>query len=226
MAKLELLCKSLIVYQAVYFALAVAFTVPPRLVGLVRYQPLRSLQLVYLFMYLIGGGLLGQWVLRDKPWRWLVLFVPLCAGMLYSQRVIYASTPHIEWPWTTPANDWLRAFAWIRENTPTDAIFALEANHMRLPVEDHHGFRALTERSKLADANKDRSVTILFPNLPLVEECATQVRAVSGWRNFELADFERLKQTFGVTWVVVPQPAAAGLSCPYQNATLEVCRIN
>jgi len=226
MAKLDLLCKSLMVYQAVYFALAAAFTIPPRLVGLVRYQPMRSLQLPYLFMYLIGGGLLGQWVLRGKAWRWMVLFVPLCTGMFYSQRVIYASTPHIEWPWTAPANDWLRAFAWIRENTPTDAIFALDPNHMRLPVEDHHGFRALAERSKLADANKDRSVTILFPNLPLVEECATQIRAVSGWKNFGLADFERLKQSFGVTWVLVGKPGAAGLSCPYQNATLEVCRIN
>jgi hypothetical protein len=226
MAKLDLLCKSLIIYQAVYFAMALAFTIPPRLVGLVRYQPLRSLQLVYLFMYVIGGGLLGKWVLQNKAWRWMVLFFPLSAGMFLGQRAIYASTPHIEWPWTAPGNDWLRAFAWIRENTPTDAVFALDPNHMRLPVEDHHGFRALAERSKLADANKDRSVTIMFPDLPLVEECAAQIRAVSGWKNFRLADFERLKQSYGVTWVVVAQPGANGLSCPYQNATLEVCRIN
>jgi len=226
MGQLDLLCRSLMLYEVVYFALAIAFTVPPAFVGLVRFQPLRSLQLVYLFLYLIGGGLLGQWVLRDKSWRWMILFIPLCAGMFYSQRVIYASTPHIEWPWAEPANDWLRAFAWIRENTPTDAVFALDPNHMRMPVEDHHGFRALAERSKLADANKDRSVTIMFPDLPLVEECAAQIRALNGWKNFRLADFQKLKKSYGVTWVVVSQPGAAGLSCPYQNQTLEVCRIN
>jgi hypothetical protein len=226
MVKLELLCRSLMLYEAVYFGVAVAFTVPPGLVGLVRFQPLRSLQLVYLFLYLVGGGLLGQWVLRDKAWRWMILFVPLCAGMFYSQRVIYASTPHIEWPWTEPANDWLRTFAWIRKNTPTDAVFALDPNHMRLPVEDHHGFRALAERSKLADANKDRSQTILFPDLPLAEECAAQIHALNGWNNFSLADFQKLKKSYGVTWVVVAQPGALGLSCPYQNQTLEVCRIN
>jgi hypothetical protein len=226
MVKLDLLCSALIVYQAVYFALALLFTIPPRFIGLVRYQPLRSLQLVYLFMYLIGGGLLGQWALREKAWRWMLLFIPLCTGMFFGQRAVYASTPHIEWPWTAPANDWLRAFAWIRENTPTNAIFALDPNHMRLPVEDHHGFRALAERSKLADANKDRSVTIMFPDLPLVEECAAQIRALDGWKSFRIADFEKLKQSYGVNWVVVQQPAAAGLSCPYQNATLEVCRIN
>ena len=50
--------------------------------------------------------------------------------------------------------------------------------------------------------------------------------AQSGWKDFRRADFERLKQAYGVGWVVLEKPASAGLECPYQNVQLEVCRID
>jgi len=225
MASLELLCRALILYQIVYVALSLVMTIPPRLLALVRYQPMRSLQLVYVSLFLITGGLLGQFVLRSSAWRWLVLFVPLCAGMFYAQRELFPATPHIEWPGAAPENDWLRAFAWIRANTPTDAIFALNPNHMALPGEDQHGFRALAERSMLADAVKDSGALTMFPDLPLAEHWEAQMKAQQGWEKFERADFERLRHDWGVTWVVLDQPNVADLACSYSNATLRVCRV-
>jgi len=43
----------------------------------------------------------------------------------------------------------------IRLQTPRDAVFALDPNYMLIAGEDQHGFRAIAERSALADALKD-----------------------------------------------------------------------
>ena len=222
----DLLCRALIVYELVYLAIALATTIPPKLLALVRYQPMRSLQLVYALMFLILGGWLGQWVLRARVWMWLAVFVPLCAGMYYSQEQLFPSTPHIEWPGRVPDNDWLQAFAWIRANTPTDAIFALNPDHMAMPGEDEHGFRALAERSMLADGVKDAGALTMFPDLPLAEHWKAQMEAESGWEHFRAADFERLKRDWGVTWVVLDQRDVTLPDCPYSNRTLRVCRLD
>jgi hypothetical protein len=225
MPTLALLCRALIIYGVDYFALALVMTIPPRLLALVRYQPMRAFQLLYVMIFLMIGGFLGKWFLRDQVWRWIVLFVPLCAGMFYAQRQLFPATPHIEWPGRVPQNDWLQAFAWIRANTPTDAVFALNPNHMALPGEDQHGFRALAERSMLADAIKDSGALTMFPDLPLAEHWEQQMNAQQGWDHFQAADFARLRRDWGVTWVVLDQPEVTGLACPYSNATLRVCRV-
>jgi hypothetical protein len=49
--------------------------------------------------------------------------------------------------------------------------------------------------------------------------------AQSGWKNFQLADFERLKAEFGVDWVLVSDPPPAGLDCRWHNGTLAVCAV-
>lgn len=220
-----LLCRALIIYQLTYFVIALITTIPPSLLAFVRYQPMRSLQLFYVFLFLIGGGFLGQYVLRDRAWRWLGLFVPLSLGMFYGQLQTFPATPHIEWPGRVPQNDWLQAFAWIRYNTPVNAIFALNPHHMALDREDQHGFRVLAERSMLADAVKDPGATTMFPDLPLAEHWKRQAEAQRGWEHFQLADFERLRRDWGVSWVVVDQPNVAGLDCLYANRTLRVCRV-
>ena len=46
---------------------------------------------------------------------------------------------------------------------------------------------------------------------------ASQVAAQEGWRNFKLADFERLKTEFGVDWVLVAYPQPGGLACRWHN---------
>ena len=43
--------------------------------------------------------------------------------------------------------------------------------------------------------------------------------------HFEREDFMRLREQFGVSWVVLQQPGVSGLVCPYTNAVVTVCRI-
>jgi len=219
---LKRLCSALIVFELVFFAAALVVTIPPQFANLAELQPMRALLLVYIFMFLFTGGLLGQWVLADKAWRWLALFLPLCFGMWYAQRQLFPASPHLELPWTSNHNQWVQTFEWTRENTPVNAYFALNPLHMELPGEDQHGFRAIAERSMLADALKDSGAASMFPQL--APEWQRQTQAQKGWNNFQLTDFERLKAQFGVNWVVVEHPVA-GLECPYTNGELRVCRI-
>jgi hypothetical protein len=51
------------------------------------------------------------------------------------------------------------------------------------------------------------------------------VQAQNGWEHFQKADFESLRSRFGVTWVILERSHDPGLPCPYQNATVMVCRI-
>jgi hypothetical protein len=143
--------------------------------------------------------------------------------MFLAQRELFASTEHIELPGAGCSNAWLQAFAWIRNNTPQDAYFALDPNYMAAPGEDYHSFRAVAERSVLADAIKDTSVISKVPELGTVWQ--RQVQARTGWNRFELADFERLKLEFGVNWVIVSYSQPTGLSCPWHNDQLAVCRV-
>jgi len=161
--------------------------------------------------------------LRDRVWRWLVLFVPLCTGMFLAQRSLFPASAHVEWPGVAPKNPWEQAFVWIRQNTPIDALFALDPDYMRIPGEDQTGFRCLAERSRLADDGKDNGVVSMFP--PLAEEWWAQVMAQTPWASLSARDFSRLKDTYGVSWVVVQQPGVAGLGCVYQNSAVQICRI-
>jgi hypothetical protein len=120
-------------------------------------------------------------------------------------------------------NAWTSAFFWIRHNTPKDAVFALDPYYLSAQGEDMHGFRAVAERSVLADALKDSGAVSLFPHL--AEHWDHQVRVLDNWDHFELADFERVAKLYPVTWIVTRQPAPRGLLCPYQNQTVSVCRL-
>lgn len=186
-------------------------------------QPMRYLHLVYFAMALGGGGLLGQFLLKRSTWRWVVYLVVINTGMLYCQEAQFPASRHIELPGLASSNDWMQAFDWIRQNTPRDAYFALDPHYLDEPGEDYHGFRALAERSSLADAVKDAAVVTQIPSLGGV--WLEQVQAQQGWRRFQIDDFERLKKQYGVNWVMVSNPAPAGLDCRWHNRTLTVCQI-
>jgi hypothetical protein len=176
-----------------------------------------------MLMFLIMGGFLGEFVLKNRIWRWLVLFVPLGAGMFFAQRALFPASAHIEWPGAAPKNEWAQAFLWVRDNTPVDAVFSLDPEFMQIKGEDTIGFRCLAERSRLADLSKDSGAVSMFP--PLAEEWWAQVQAQNAWKNFRLRDVLHLKSEYGVSWVVLQQPAGAGLDCAYQNSAVRVCRI-
>jgi hypothetical protein len=220
---LDQLCRALILYQLVYLPAGVVLSISVRFESLARFQPMRSLYLLYLLFFLFAGGLLGEYVLKNSIWRWLALFAPLCAGMFLAQRALFPTSAHIEWPGVAPTNQWVQAFTWIRTNTPRNAIFALDPFYMSIQGEDENGFRAIAQRSALADAVKDSGAVSMFP--PMAEEWLSQVQAQSGWKTFQLPDFRRLKAAYGVNWVVLQPPNAHALDCPYQNTAALVCQI-
>ena len=219
---LELMCRTLVSYELIFLPAALVLSIPARLEALARLQPMRCLYLLYILMFLFGGAFLGECVLKNRVWRWLGLFLPLCAGMFLAQWMLFPADAHVEWPGATPKNPWVRAFEWIRSNTPSDAVFAIDPSHMTIRGEDEQGFRAIAQRSRLAD-NRDSGAVSMFP--PLADEWLRQVQAQSGWKDLQLEDFRRLQAEYGVTWLVLQSPGLAGLDCPYQSAAVLVCRL-
>jgi hypothetical protein len=220
---LAVVCQALIVFQLIFLVLGLAVCMPA-LAGLARLQPMRSLHWLYVVLFVICGGMLAQSVLKDRPWRWIALFVPLGAGMWFAQTQLFDATEHLELPGRATRNPWVQAFAWIRDRTPIDAYFALNPDHMELPGEDQHGFRAIAERSMLADRIKDSGAVSMFP--ALADTWRDQVRAQDTWTHFGVEDFQHLKRTYGVDWIVWESAPPRGLQCPYSNPAVHVCRID
>jgi hypothetical protein len=214
---------AVLLFAALHQTLAMILCGPSALVVLATTEPMRYLQLVYIFLALIAGALLGRHILKAHSPRWLIVLLALNLPMFLVQRHLFASTPHIELPGTNTGNPWLEAFIWIRLNTPPDAWFAAGPEYLTAPAEDMHSFRALAERSILADDIKDRSVLSKAPGL--VPEWRRQVDAQSGWDRFQLADFERLKAEFGAEWLLLNRDPPPGLQCPWRDQRVFVCRI-
>ncbi len=220
--RMSRLCRRLVLYSVVMSVAGMVVGIPPQLDWIAPVQPMRHLQLVYLLMLLVGGGLLARYVLQQRVWRWIVLFVPLCGGMLYAQRESFATSPHIELPSARVTNRWVRCFRWIRQNTPEDAYFAVDPRYMSRPDEENFGFRAIAERSKLADYSKDAAVVAVAPDL--APSWKKQVESLRGYENFTREDFLRLQAEFGVNWALVEREVP-GMTCPYRQNGLAVCRI-
>ena len=217
------LARTLVPFGLMFTAVAVVLAIPARLENYTRLQPMRSFHLLYVVFFVLLGGLIGEYALQTKVWRWLGLFVPLAASMWLLQQSSYPASPHVEWPGWASRNAWTSAFLWIRGHTPKGAVFALDPGYMLLPGEDAHGFRAIAERSVLADSVKDSGAVSLFPQL--ASQWKDQVQAQRGWENFRLADFENLAGQYPVTWILTRSPGPNGLTCPYQDRGLVVCRI-
>jgi hypothetical protein len=224
-----------VAYSLLYFGIfqmlaGIAIMLPPSLERLRPFEPMRYLHLLYLLFFVIAGGLAGAYLLDRRAYRWLLLFVPLTAGMFYDQRQMYSASPHLELSSVSTGTGWLGAFRWIRLHTPVDAYFAVDPHYETLPGEDYHGFRALAERSVLADYEKDAGMAARVPSL--APRWLKQVSALDGWRTFHAADFERLKRDFGVDWVVLSRTDSqfsnadtAFMICPYANEDVKVCRL-
>ncbi len=218
------LAGTLVPFGLLFTAAGTAIAMSDRLQSLARLQPMRSFHLIYVVFFSLLGGLIGEYLLKDRIWPWLALFVPLGASMWLLQQSSFSSSSHVEWPGSRYRNTWTSAFLWIRDYTPKNAIFALDPNYMRLPGEDQHGFRALAERSALADTVKDSGAVSLFPQL--ADDWAGQVQAQRGWEGFSCEDFENLAKHYPVNWILTKRPGPIGLACPYGNRDLVVCQLN
>ncbi|MDP9052917.1 MAG: hypothetical protein M3N93_01230 [Acidobacteriota bacterium] len=215
--------RRLVWFGAFQLLVALFMMLPPAFERLRPLEPMRYLQLIYLFLFLLMGGLTGRYFLKTHVYRWILLFAPLCFGMWFAQRQMYPATAHLELPGLAPRNEWVRAFLWVRNNTPVDSYFAIDPLYMKRPGEDYHGFRALAERGMLADNLKDPGMVARVPRLGA--RWLREVTAEKNWETFQAADFSRLKQQFGVNWVLLTTPAIAGMQCPYQDDALSICRI-
>lgn len=215
------LCRACILYGSLFVAVSL-LTIPSIFERFLLLQPMRSLHLLYVLLLMVSGGLLGQLLVQRKQWMWAIVLLPLCGGMYYAQRQLFPATPHLELPGAAPGNAWVEAFVWARDHTPNDAVFALDPEHMARPGEDQHGFRAIAERSMLADGVKDEGAVTMFPRM--AEDWHQQVAAQKGWRQFQAADFAQLKVRYRVDWVVVEAPVA-GFDCPFRNQQVAVCRL-
>jgi hypothetical protein len=221
--QLSRFAQAVFAYALFHQLLAMVLLAPPALMRVAPLQPMRYLQLVYIFLALIAGGLVGQLLLKQSLLRWALYLTVLNGTMFAVQWQTVDAGAHLELPGQAPANPWLQAFDWIRLHTPTDAYFALDPHYLAAPDEGYHGFRALAERSQLADAIKDTAVVVQVPSL--AAQWQTQQRAQANWPHFQLADFLRLKSRFGVDWVLASYPAPPGLTCSWHNASLAVCQI-
>jgi hypothetical protein len=192
-----------------------------------RLQPLRGFLLTYALMPLLLGASLAQRFIK----RPIQLFAPVFAAVLfisagtlfYVQRVTFPASQHIELPWTPPANPWSRAFRWSSRNTPTDALFALDANYITTPGEDAQAFRATSLRSSLADFSKDGGEASITPTLSDLWQQGVKAQAnLSAQSDTERDDN---LEPLGVTWMVLHADSLTVHVCPYNNGVVKVCSL-
>jgi hypothetical protein len=189
-----------------------------------RLQPLRSFHLITLIFVLLLGGVAGEYLARGRKWVPIAIAVPLAAGMFFVARQTYPNSSHIELPSKTSGNAWVNTLLWIRQNTPADAVFAVDSRYFKDETADVHGFRSISERSALADYYKDGGVVSLFPALAV--EWKQMSNATYGLNHFTPAQFQNLKREYPeVTWAVVHGDMPAGMDCPYHERSYSVCQM-
>ncbi len=224
MATLQRLSGRLMGFAIFQFVVGAWMTFPPASQQLAALQPMRWLHIFYFVFLVIAGGLAGHFLLRRRVWLWLLVFLPMTAGMFYMQRQLFLHSDHVEWPRHQRKNPWANAFTWARKNTPETAVFAIVPNYMDLYAEEGYGFRALAQRSLLAEDEKDPGAATVFPDL--APEWRRQVAAQRGIEHFSYEQFHQLNRDYNVTWTVLPATAQVPLECPYRNSAAQVCRID
>ena len=189
-----------------------------------RTQPLRTFHLITVVFILLLGGVIGEYASRNRPWVVPAIVLPLACGMYWVQHETYPHSPHIELPSDTSPNPWVNTLLWIRNNTPEDAVFAVDSRYFLQDGIDTHGFRAISARSELPDYIKDGGVVAIFPFL--APEWKQMSSATYGLNQFSLGQFRTLRSDYPqVNWTVIHGTAPVGLDCPYLRNSYSVCRM-
>jgi hypothetical protein len=191
-----------------------------------RLQPLRTFLLLYAVMAILLAAALAQAcftpgrrpILRALP---PLLLTAMAVLFFCVDRQSFPASPHLELPWRAGRNAWSQAFLWARNNTPTDALFALDANYITTQNEDAQTFRATAQRSMLPDFSKDGGEAAIRPAL-----AETWFAGMSAQKNLSrLTDQQRGERLrpLGVTWIILHADAPTATPCPYRNALVKVC---
>jgi len=217
------LCFSCIAIGATASAAAACFVHTSGSFFLARIQPLRAFQLIYIVGILLLGAFLAEYLRGRRSPFGMALLLFIAGLMAVAQKQVYTASAHVEWPFAAPRNPWQQAFLWIRENTPKDAVFALDSNYTKVASEDTQGFRATAVRSALVDDLKDGGVAAIFPEL--AQRWKIQRDLETGLDQIgDQARIARLKPA-GVTWLLLNSRASTQLACPYHNAAVMVCKL-
>ena len=191
-----------------------------------RLQPLRIFLPIYALMALLLGARLFEELQAVTPRAAVpiaAVVLALNAGILfYAQRQIYPASQPIEMPGAAARNPWSQAFVWARDNTPRDALFALDADYITRDGEDAQSFRATAMRSALPDFSKDGGEAAITPSL--AELWQQGVAAQRGLSAATDAQRETQLRPFGVSWEVLRSNAITARRCPYNNGTVKVCQ--
>jgi hypothetical protein len=196
---------------------------------LARLQPLRIFHTIYILLFILLGGMLAERLPRRIQRPGIALVLCTVAGiMFFVERQTFPASAHLEMPWRAPRNPWQQAFLWARDNTPQNAIFALDANYITRDGEDAQNFRAIAQRSALPDYSKDGGSSAIFPQLAAAWQDGEQRSADIS----TLTDTARINRLApgGVTWIVLQEKYQQGsvqthLPCPYRNNTVLICRL-
>ncbi len=189
-----------------------------------RLQPLRSFHIITFIFVLLFAGMLGEVLGGRRRWAIAAIAVSLAIGMFIVNRQTYPHSPQIEFPSAASSNPWVDTLLWVRHHTPTDAVFAVDSRYFMDEETDVHGFRAIAERSALADYYKDGGVVSLFP--ALADEWKEMSNATYGLNRWDLKRFRILKKQYPeVSWTVIHGAAPAGMVCPYRQHGYSVCRM-
>ena len=199
-----------------------------------RLQPLRVFLMIYAIMTLLLAATLTQRLLGARA-RTDSLFIrriltttpiltllALAATMFTVQRNTFPNSHHIELPSQPPRNPWSQAFLWARNNTPPDALFALDAKYVNEPGEDAQTFRATALRSALPDFSKDGGEAAITPSLAAQWQPAAAAQANLSIQPDAIRDAHL--QPFNVTWIILHANSPTAHPCPYNNGTVKVCR--
>jgi len=220
----RLITLALIPFGLISIASAAFLCSSPDFEMFARIQPLRSFHLITLLFVLLLAGVLGEYLARERKWVPIALALPLAVGMFCIARSTYPRSAHIEIPSKTSSNPWVNTLLWVRSNTPSDAVFAVDSRYFKDEPMDVHGFRSISERSALADYYKDGGVVSLFPEL--ADEWKQMSNATYGLNHFSRGQFEYLRKEYPeVNWTVIHGDAPAGMDCPYQKSSFVVCRM-
>ncbi|HEV2576347.1 MAG TPA: hypothetical protein VGU25_03960 [Acidobacteriaceae bacterium] len=229
------LCSAAILYGCFAATVTLAFAHESyRAHVIARLQPLRAFLVIYLVMFLLLGANLQESLERcaaaasaRRYARYAIVPILMAAAvaMFITQRIQFAASPHVELPWRLQQNQnqWVRAFLWCRDNTPQDALFALDAHYITTPGEDAQTFRAIALRSVLPDFSKDGGEAAITPRL--ADEWDAGFTAQLDLDKQTTPELREHLDPYGVDWVILRTDSPAALNCPYQNAILRVCRL-
>ena len=193
-------------------------------------QPLRIYQTVYAVMLLLIGVVVGESILKRSAGQWVgaaqwaILMAAVGAGMGLVQMLDFPDSAHLQKPGSANTNEWVQGFEWVRDNTPGDSRFALDANYINSAGEDSQNFRAIAERSALPDYAKDGGLASIDPEL--TAEWIKAQPLQDGLDNAVDASKRARLRAEGIDWIIVEPATPTALECPFVNRALKVCRVS